>query len=71
MKAKTGNNAMLDYSVTFKGLTKSQAKTLAEWYSGQGEQEAQVWFDENCSEPVPTVDIIDKKDPKNIVIHCY
>lgn len=35
--------------VIFEGLTKEQAKTLAEWYEGQGEQDASNWFD--CQEP--------------------
>ena len=32
---------------TFTNLTKKQAKMLAEWYEGQGEQDADVWFDCN------------------------
>lgn len=29
----------------FENLTLEQAKTLADWYEGQGEQDADVWFD--------------------------
>ena len=30
---------------TFKDLTVGQAKMLADWYEGQGEQDADVWFE--------------------------
>ncbi len=39
--------------VIIKGLTMAQAKTFVEWYEGQGEQDACVWFDENCEDPAP------------------
>ncbi len=29
----------------FENLTKEQAIELAEWYEGQGEQDADEWFD--------------------------
>ena len=29
----------------FENLTPEQAKTLAGWYEGQGEQDADIWFD--------------------------
>jgi hypothetical protein len=29
----------------FENLTPKQAKTLAEWFEGQGEQDCDVWFD--------------------------
>lgn len=32
---------------TFNNLTPEQAKMLAEWYEGQGEQDASIWFEEN------------------------
>lgn len=31
----------------FENLTLKQAETLANWYSAQGEQQAEVWFDIN------------------------
>lgn len=41
--------------VIFEGLTDKQAKTLAEWYEGQGEQDACVWFE--CNDvPTPMTD---------------
>ncbi len=29
----------------FEGLSLTQARVFASWYEGQGEQEAEVWFD--------------------------
>ena len=46
--------------VIFENLTMKQAKELANWYEGQGEQDAQVWFEEKEVD-VPTVDV-HKKD---------
>lgn len=45
----------------FEGLSMGDAKELANWYCGQGEQQADVWFecqdaDKGCSENAPTVD---------------
>lgn len=31
---------------TIRNLTVEQARIFAEWYSGQGEQDAIVWFEE-------------------------
>ena len=31
----------------FTNLTAQQARTLAEWFSGQGEQDAEIWFEAN------------------------
>jgi len=45
--------------VIFEGLTKKQAKTLAEWYEGQGEQDADVWFDcKNVKTPMTDVQLL-------------
>ncbi len=41
---------------TFKNLTPDQAKTLAKWFSGAGEQDARFWFEQNCEDPVPIVE---------------
>lgn len=51
-------------------ITMNQAKVLADWYEGRGEQDAQCWFDENGNgEDSPTVDVSNKKcksiDKKN------
>lgn len=41
---------------TFENLTPKQAKILSEWYEGQGEQDANIWFDEHGVE-VPYTDV--------------
>ncbi len=60
--------------VVLKGLTKEQAKVFVDWYEGQGEQDADVWFEENGLE-APTVDTDRvsgwKKEKKNkIIVYC-
>lgn len=43
-------------TVTFTGFTsRKQAETFVEWYSGQGEQDADPWFYEVMGEPAPNV----------------
>jgi hypothetical protein len=37
----------------FEGLTEKQAIVFADWYSGQGEQNADYWFDEWCEDGTP------------------
>jgi hypothetical protein len=62
--------------VIFENLTKEQAKTLAEWYEGQGEQDAGVWFDIH-NVPTPMTDVqrkggyckIDKRTG-DITVYC-
>jgi hypothetical protein len=58
-----------------EGVTMKQAKTLAEWYEGQGEQDANVWF-EIHDVPTPYTDVshknymvIDKKN-ETVTIQC-
>jgi hypothetical protein len=34
----------------FEGLTLNQAKALAEWFEGSGEQDAHNWFDDSAPE---------------------
>lgn len=34
-----------DWKFTISNITKEQAEILASWYSGQGEQDADIWFD--------------------------
>lgn len=37
------------YTVTFTGFaTPQQAQAFAEWYEGQGEQDAAIWMEENA-----------------------
>lgn len=67
---------MKKVSCTFVNLTPAQAKTLAEWYEGQGEQDAEFWFDVNCEDSSPLVDIhrtggyreIDADG--NVIVYC-
>ena len=42
--------------VIIENLTKEQAETFVHWYEGQGEQDAEVWFDINDVE-TPYVDV--------------
>jgi hypothetical protein len=36
------------FKVTFTGFeTEEQAKTFADWFEGQGEQDASIWMEEN------------------------
>ena len=44
------------YSVKFINLTLEQARTFADWYDGQGEQDAEMWFDEHCEDGTPRTD---------------
>jgi len=41
----------------FENLTPEQAKILVEWYEGQGEQDAIVWFECNGNSEVPCADV--------------
>ena len=37
----------------FDNLSPKQAQTLAEWFSGQGEQDCDIWFtEEQCLSPM-------------------
>lgn len=36
--------------LVFENLTDSQARTLADWYEGQGEQNASDWLEEHCED---------------------
>ena len=53
----------------FDNLTKKQAKTLAEWYSGQGEQDADTWFD-TCGIPTPMSDDIKVLHNGDVLVTC-
>ena len=54
----------------FENLSLQDAKIFAEWYEGQGEQNADIWFDVNDSS-APLVDVqgkgIEVKDDEVIV----
>lgn len=60
--------------LVIKGLTKKQAEILADWYDGQGEQDARIWFEET-GEHVPLVDVARpggcmKVKKKKVVLYC-
>ena len=61
-------------SCTFVNLTPAQAKTLASWYEGQGEQDADFWFEENCEDPAPITDssmgYYKIHDDGNVTVYC-
>lgn len=60
---------------TFTNLTKEQAEILADWYCGQGEQDAMIWFEDRDIE-TPMTDCsrkgghteIDKEG--NVTVYC-
>lgn len=49
-----------DWKFTITNITMKQAKELASWYSGQGEQDADIWFDCNGVETPMTNDRLTK-----------
>lgn len=47
------------YELKIKGFkTKEQAKAFIEWYEGQGEQDAQIWFEARVYEGKIDVDFM-------------
>lgn len=57
------------------GLTLAQAKTLASWYEGQGEQDADVWFTERGVK-TPYANVRRKGgyreiDGETVIMYCY
>lgn len=59
------------------GITENQAKVFAEWYEGQGEQDADFWFEINGNgEPAPLTDVrreggyLEKTLDGDFVMHC-
>lgn len=56
-------------------ISLKQAKLFADWYEGQGEQDADIWFDIH-GEETPMVDVQRKnwlevdKDAQTVTIHC-
>ena len=65
-------------TLTFKGLTPGQAKVLANWYEGQGEQcEGLAIMLEAANEPGPVYAQVQRKggciekDGDNTILHCY
>jgi len=61
--------------LVIENLTLVQAKELAHWYEGQGEQDANIWFE--CQDPpcsVPYVDVHRKPwmqiDDNTVTIYC-
>lgn len=66
---------MKTVSVTFVNLSPKQAQTLADWYEGQGEQDAGVWFEVHGVD-VPMTDVarkggyLEKDSDGNLIVHC-
>ena len=61
----------------FENLTPKQAKTLANWFSGQGEQDCEVWFDEKglpspLSGKIEVIDVGHKTmlDQDDVIVYC-
>ena len=57
------------YEVVFTGLTADQARTLAYWYSGHGEQDADIWFNERGEGDAPVAGKIEDLG-QQIRVHC-
>lgn len=57
------------WKVVVHNLTEKQAKVFAEWYSGQGEQDADVWFEAQEIETPMTDDT--KTSVKNKTVNIY
>ncbi len=59
----------------FDNLTPEQAKILAGWFEGQGEQDCDVWFDVHGVE-APLTDVRRKGgyreilDNGDVIVHC-
>lgn len=58
----------------FENLTIDQAKTLAEWFEGQGEQNCDVWFDK-AGFPSPSADVCRKGGymevcGEDVIVYC-
>ena len=59
----------------FENLTPKQAKILADWFEGQGEQDCCIWF-EDRNTPAPLTDVgrkggySEKLDNGDIVVYC-
>ena len=59
----------------FENLSPDQAKVLADWFEGQGEQDCVVWFvDRNVPAPLTDVrheggyrEVLDNGD---VIVHC-
>lgn len=41
----------------FENISLEDAKTFAHWYEGQGEQDAEIWFDIHSGKNSPQVDV--------------
>ncbi len=60
---------------TFENLTPKQARVLAEWFEGQGEQDCEYWFQEQKVES-PLTDVNraggykEVKNNGDVVVYC-
>ena len=64
---------MKEVTLTFKGLSHREAETLARWYSGSGEQMANVWFEIHLAEThqyAPSVSSIESDESGNVIVTC-
>lgn len=50
-------------------LTPEQAETMADWFEGQGEQDAQIWFDAH-EVPMPWSDLIKPQANGDVIVTC-
>lgn len=57
------------FECRFTNLTEEQATTLADWYYGQGEQNADIWFDEQKVE-LPIVDRVFATADNAVIVKC-
>lgn len=56
----------MTYEVVIKGFqTKEQAKEFVSWYSGQGEQDIQIWLECRKEEGIIDVSSMDTIPPYN------
>jgi len=60
----------------FDGLTLEQAKVLANWFEGQGEQDCITWFEDRGVDS-PNTDVARKggyseinKDKEEVIVYC-
>lgn len=60
---------MTKVTCTFSNLTPKQAKVLAEWFDGAGEQDCSEWFEVHET-PSPITKKIQKDKDGNVTVIC-
>lgn len=59
----------------FENLSPEQAAMFAEWFEGQGEQDCEVWFEENGVD-APITDVgrvggyMEIEDSGDVIVYC-